>query len=56
MLFGFAATVVSMTQHVWCTAIPARSGSAMDVATHLAGVQSLTFHPVTTEHIITITT
>lgn len=27
-----------MIQRVWCTATPARSGSAMDVATHLAGV------------------
>lgn len=34
----FSATVVSTIQHVWCTAIPARSGSVMDVATHLAGV------------------
>lgn len=33
-----SAIVVSTIQHVWCTAIPARSGSVMDVATHLAGV------------------
>lgn len=37
MLFDFAATVVFMTQHVWCTATPVRSGSVMDVGTHLAG-------------------
>lgn len=38
MLFGFAAIVVSMTQHAWCTVTPVRSGSVMVVATHLAGL------------------
>lgn len=38
LLCAFSATVVSMIQHVWCTATPARSGSVMDVETHLAGV------------------
>lgn len=38
LLCDFPATVVSMIQHVSCTATPARSGSVMDVATHLAGV------------------
>lgn len=38
LLLVSSATVVSMTQHAWCTVIPARSGFVMDVETHLAGV------------------
>lgn len=34
------ATVVSTIQRVWCTAIPARSGSVMGVAIHPAGASS----------------
>lgn len=33
-----------MTQHVLCTAIPARSGSVMDAATHLAGALVFSLH------------
>lgn len=38
-MFLFSVTVAFMILLVWCTATQARSGSAMDVAIHLAGMQ-----------------